>query len=171
MHWESHLSPSNQPPRQQMLSISYRPCRSSMHIKTIFCYLNCTWCSVFLLFCLFKHNMKILLYHTLKLSHHTLWYFTEWMGHNYSLSCMWKCWEPAWGIPPVTRSCGRTLMARLIRTQVFPLEFPEHPPPQKNIRTCLLFHSSDILWKKSIQGFTLLHLKECFNPKTPLMAF
>ena len=35
------------------------------------------------------------------------------------------------GIPPVTRSCGRALMARLIRPQVFPLEFPEHPPPQK----------------------------------------
>ena len=35
----------------------------------------------------------------------------------------------------------------------------------------LLFHSSDIFWKKSIQGFSLLHLKECFNPKTPLNAF
>ena len=32
----------------------------------------------------------------------------------------------------MTRSCGRALMARLIRPQVFPLEFPEHPPPQKN---------------------------------------
>ena len=26
---------------------------------------------------------------------------------------------------------ARALMARLIRPQVFPLEFPEHPPPQK----------------------------------------
>ena len=50
-----------------------------------------------------------------------------------------------------------------------PLEIPEHPPPKTRI--CLLFHSSDILWKKSIQGFSLLHLKGCFNPKTPLMAF
>ena len=41
-------------------------------------------------------------------------------------------------------------------------------PPK--IRICLLFHSSDILWKKSIKGFSLLHLKECFNPKIPLMA-
>ena len=41
------------------------------------------------------------------------------------------CWKPAWGIPPMTRSCGRALMARLIRPQVFPLEFPEHPPPKK----------------------------------------
>ena len=41
------------------------------------------------------------------------------------------CREPAWGIPPLTRSCGRALMARLIRPQVFPLECPEHPPPKK----------------------------------------
>ena len=56
--------------------------------------------------------------------------------------------DPAWGIPPVTRSCGRALMARLIRPQVFPLEFPEHPPPKT--RVCLLYcvmlstYSSDI---------------------------
>ena len=56
-----------------------------------------------------------------------------------------------------------------VRSQVFPLAFSE-PVPHK-IRICLLFHSSDILWKKSIQGFSLLHLKGCFNPKTPLMAF
>ena len=55
-----------------------------------------------------------------------------------------------------------------VRSQVFPLVFPERVPPK--IRICLLFHSSDILWKKSIEGFSLLHLKECFNPKTPLMA-
>ena len=47
--------------------------------------------------------------------------------------------------------------------------------PQK-IRICLpsctvLLHSPDTLWKKSIQGFSLLHLKGCINPKTPLMAF
>ena len=36
----------------------------------------------------------------------------------------------------------------MIRLQEFPLAFPEHPPPQK-IRICLLFHSSDILWKNS----------------------
>ena len=53
-----------------------------------------------------------------------------------------------------------------------PLEIPKHVPQQKSAGFCaLLFHSSDILWKKSIQGFSLLHLKECFNPKTPLMAF
>ena len=53
-----------------------------------------------------------------------------------------------------------------------PLEIPKHVPQQKSASFCaLLFHSSDIFWKKSIQGFSLLHLKECFNPKTPLMAF
>ena len=56
-----------------------------------------------------------------------------------------------------------------VRSQVFPRHFLSMYHPK--IRICLLFHSSDIPWKKSIQGFSLLHLKECFNPKTPLMAF
>ena len=61
-----------------------------------------------------------------------------------------------------------------VRSQVFPLVFPEHV--LQKIRICLpycivLFHSPDTLWKKSSQGFSLLHLKECFNPKIPLMAF
>ena len=60
-----------------------------------------------------------------------------------------------------------------VRSQVFPLAFPEHVPRKpKSAGLCtLLFHSSDTLWKKSSQGFSLLHLKGCFNPKTPLMAF
>ena len=84
--------------------------------------------------------------------------------------CLLPCQEPAWGIPPVTRSCSRTLMARLIRPQVFPLVFPEHVPPK--IRICLLSHSSDILWKKSNQGFSLLHLKRMFqlNPSDSSLA-
>ena len=50
-----------------------------------------------------------------------------------------------------------------------PLEIPKHVPQQKSAGFfALLFHSSDIFWKKSIRGFSLLHLKECFNPKTPL---
>ena len=48
-----------------------------------------------------------------------------------------------------------------------PLEIFKHVPQQKSAGFCaLLFHSSDIFWKKSIQGFSFLHLKECFNPKT-----
>ena len=35
--------------------------------------------------------------------------------------------------------------------------------PLKKIRICLLFHSSNILWKKSNQGFSLLHLKGMFQ--------
>ena len=41
------------------------------------------------------------------------------------------CREPAWAIPPVTRSCGRALMARLIRPQVFPWNFLSIHPPKK----------------------------------------
>ena len=53
-----------------------------------------------------------------------------------------------------------------------PLEIPKHVPQQKSAGFCALpFHSSDIFWKKSIQGFSLLHLKECFNPKNPSDGF
>ena len=34
---------------------------------------------------------------------------------------------------------ARALMARLIRPQVFPLEFPEHPPPKIRISSLLTF--------------------------------
>ena len=48
-----------------------------------------------------------------------------------------------------------------------PLEIFKHLPQQKSAGFCaLLFHSSDLFWKKSIQRVSLLHLKECFNPKT-----
>ena len=42
------------------------------------------------------------------------------------------CREPAWGIPPVTRSCGRKpdKMQGCVWLQGFPLEIPEHPPPR-----------------------------------------
>ena len=61
-------------------------------------------------------------------------------------------------------------MARLIRPQVFPLVFPERVP--QKIRICRLFHPSDILWKKSNQGFSLLHLKGMFqlNPSDSSLA-
>ena len=62
--------------------------------------------------------------------------------------------------------------ARRAQTSGTPLEIPKHVPQQKSASFCaLLSNSSDIFWKESIQGFSLLHLKECFNPKTPLMAF
>ena len=58
---------------------------------------------------------------------------------------------------------------RCAQTSGTPLEIPKHVPQQKSAGFCaLLLHSSDILWIKSIQGLSLLHLKECFNPKTPL---
>ena len=39
-----------------------------------------------------------------------------------------------------------------------------YPPNQKSAGLCtLLFHSSDTLWKKSTQGFSLLHLKVMFQ--------
>ena len=49
-----------------------------------------------------------------------------------------KCREPAWGIPPVTRSCGRKpdKTQGRVRLQGFPLEIPEHPPPKTRI--CLI---------------------------------
>ena len=56
---------------------------------------------------------------------------------------------------------------RRAQTSGTPLEIFMHVPQQKSAGFCaLLFHSSDLLWKKSIQRVSLLHLKECFNPKT-----
>ena len=82
------------------------------------------------------------------------------------------CGEPVWGIPPVTRSWGRKLTyTRHAQTSGAPLEIPKHVPQQKSAGFCaLLFFSSDILWKKSIQGFSLLHLKE-FQSKNPSDGF
>ena len=44
-----------------------------------------------------------------------------------------------------------------VRSQVFPLAFPEHVPRKpKSAGLCtLLFHSSDTLWKMSAQGFCI----------------
>ena len=47
------------------------------------------------------------------------------------------CWEPAWGIPPMTRSCREAWWARQVRPQGFPLEFPEQVP-QKPESACLI---------------------------------
>ena len=74
------------------------------------------------------------------------------------------CREPAWGIPPVTRSCGKSSDGKANQTPGFPPGISWASTPQK-IRICLLFHSSDILWKKSTQGFSLLHLKGVFQLK------
>ena len=52
-------------------------------------------------------------------------------------------------------------MQGVIRLQGAPWHFLSMYP--QKIRICLLFHSSDILWKKSNQGFSLLHLKGMFQ--------
>ena len=56
------------------------------------------------------------------------------------LFCYECCREPAWGIPPVTRSCGRKpdKMQGCDWLQGSPLEIPEHPPPKTRI--CLLYY-------------------------------
>ena len=55
------------------------------------------------------------------------------------------------------------------QTSGFPPGISWASTPQK-IRICLLLHSSDILWKKSNQGFSLLHLKGMFQLKPPLIT-
>ena len=61
-------------------------------------------------------------------------------------------------------------MQGVIRLQGAPWHFLSMYP--QKIRICLLFHSSDILWKKSNQGFSLLHLKGMFqlNPSNSSLA-
>ena len=83
------------------------------------------------------------------------------MCHSY-WTCMPPCREPAWGIPPVTRSCGKSSDGKANQTSGFPPGISWASTPQKT-RICLLFHFSNILWKKSTQGFSLLHLKGMFQ--------
>ena len=53
----------------------------------------------------------------------------------------------------------------MIRLQGFPLEFPEHVPQKPKNLPAFVLCSSDILWKMSNQGFSLLHLKGMFQLK------
>ena len=56
----------------------------------------------------------------------------------------------------------------VIWLQGFPLGFPEYLPSKTRVGLILLycaFHSSDVLWKKLIQGFSLLHMKGMFQLK------
>ena len=71
-----------------------------------------------------------------------------------------KCREPAWEIPPMTRSCGRDLMSKADQDLRDPLDLLEHLPPNQNLSYYFVpfTNSSDInrglspttfLWKKS----------------------
>ena len=40
------------------------------------------------------------------------------------------CWEPAWEIPPMTRSCGRDLTSKVDQDSRDPLDLLEHLPPK-----------------------------------------
>ena len=57
------------------------------------------------------------------------------------------------------------------QTSGFPPGISWASTPPKT-RVCLLFHSSNIRWKKSTQGFSLLHLKGMFqlNPSDSSLA-
>ena len=59
-----------------------------------------------------------------------------------------------------------------IRLQGFSLEFPEHVPQKNKNLPAFVFCSFDIFWKKSNQGFSLLHLKGMFqlNPSDSSLA-
>ena len=68
-----------------------------------------------------------------------LLFATPWTVAYQASPSMEFCREPASGIPPVTRSCGRKpdKTQGRVGLQGFPLEIPEHPPPKT--RVCLLY--------------------------------
>ena len=97
--------------------------------------------------------------------------------------------DPWVGMTPWSRKCARdqreesrpwqghaegslTKRKDVIRLQGFPLEFPEHVPLKNKNMPAFVLCSSDILWKKSNQGFSLLHLKGMFqlNPSDSSLA-
>ena len=105
-------------------------------------------------------------------------WFAQWFSRRSSLvilrppnSKYQSCREPAWGIPP---------MAKVMRKEarqnakvwsgfrgspwVFLNIYPQKPESAWFYCT-VLFHSSDTLWKKLTQGFSLLHLKGVFQLK------
>ena len=71
------------------------------------------------------------------------------------------CREPAWGIPPMTRSCGKSSDGKANQTSGFPNK------KNKNLLAFVLCFSTFLIFsgKKSTQGFSLLHLKGMFQLK------
>ena len=72
---------------------------------------------------------KTVLYHCVSL-------LSQLHGYRYHLSKLHICREPAWEIPPMTRSCGEAWWARLVSPQGFRLDFPEHLPPKNPESAC-----------------------------------
>ena len=81
-----------------------------------------------------------------------------------------NCWEPAWEIPPMTRSCGEAWWAR---PQGFPLEFPEHVPPNQS-RPDFIVLCFPLFWhalERVNSGLLLtVSCKRSVSAQTPLMA-
>ena len=78
------------------------------------------------------------------------------------------------GDPTHDKVMRRGLMGKASQVSGVPPEFPWASTPPKN-RICppyctVLFHSSDTLWKKLTQGFSLLHLTGMFQLKPPLIT-
>ena len=58
---------------------------------------------------------------------------------------------------------ARALMARLIRPQVFPLEFPEHPPPRKKYESACFSTLLIFSGKSQIRALSFCIWKGCFS--------
>ena len=78
------------------------------------------------------------------------------------------CREPAWGIPPMAKVMRKEAGQNAKTWSGFsvPPGFSWTSTPQNQSLPALLycaFHSSDILWKKLTQGFSLVHMKGMFQ--------
>ena len=86
----------------------------------------------------------------------TEWQYVKvWMKPSEHYSGEWGrhlCWEPAWEIPPMTRSCGETWRARWVRSQG--VLYLSILPPNQNLSVyCLLYYTL-----LTLQGAILDHL-------------
>ena len=97
--------------------------------------------------------------------------------HLLFVDFLMMCRKPAWGNPAHDKVLRKEAWQNTRTWSGFrgsPWNFLSmYPKKQKSAGLCtLLFHSSDILWKKSNQGFSLLHLKGMFqlNPSDSSLA-
>ena len=99
----------------------------------------------------------------------TEWQYVKvWMKPSEHYSGEWGrhlCWEPAWEIPPMTRSCRETWQGKA--SQVLRGPLPEHLPQNQNLSVyCLLYYTL-----LTLQGAFPDHLSlENFNLELQLVS-
>ena len=65
---------------------------------------------------------------------------------QFSLRGNLECWEPAWEIPAMSRSCRRDLTGKVDQDSRDPLELLKHLPPNQNLSVLLFYVFHQLFW-------------------------